>query len=276
MPLRPGHATELARLHHGDEPLIVLNAWDPSSARVAERVGARCVGTTSGGVAAAHGYEDGERIPRAVMLAAVERIAAATSLPVTADLEGGYGSRAEEVAETIRLALEIGVAGFNLEDSHPAERRAAGGPPLRTTSEQCERLRAAREACESLGVRDAVINARVDVFLREIGDPAQRLDLALERAEAYVGAGASCLFPIGLKDRETIAAFTARAGAPVNILYLPGVPSLGELAASGVRRVSLGTGWYRHALGAAERAARAVIEEGKLERIWETSRDRGA
>ena len=269
MSLRPAHATELARLHHADQPLIVLNAWDPASAGVAERVGARCVGTTSGGVAAAHGYQDGERIPRALMLAAVERICAATKLPVTADLEGGYGATPEQVAETIRLAIEIGVAGFNLEDSFPAERRAAGGAPLRTTGEQVERLRAAREACESLGVPDAVINARIDVFLRETGEPARRLDLALERAEAYVAAGASCLFPIGLKDGETIAAFAARAPAPVNILYLPGVPSLGELAASGVRRVSLGTGWHRHALGAAESAARAVMEEGKLERIWE-------
>lgn len=269
MPLRPAHATELARLHHGDQPLIVLNAWDAGSAGVAERVGARCVGTTSGGVAAAHGYQDGERIPRALMLAAVERICAATSLPVTADLEGGYGERPEEVAETIRLALEIGVAGFNLEDSHPAERRAKGGDPLRTIAEQVERLRAAREACDSLGVRDAVINARVDTFLREIGDAEHWLDLALERAEAYVAAGASCLFPIGLKDRETIGKFVARAGAPVNILYLPGVPSLGELTALGVRRVSLGTGWYRYALGAAESAARAVIGEGRLERIWE-------
>ena len=269
MPLRPEHATALARLHHGEEPLIVLNAWDPGSAAVAERVGARCVGTTSGGVAAAHGYQDGESIPRTLMLAAVERIAASTTLPVTADLAGGYGETTEQVAETIRLALEIGVAGFNLEDSFPAVRRAAGGTPLRTTAEQVERLRAAREACESLGVRDAVINARVDVFLREIGEPEQRLELALERAEAYVAAGASCLFPIGLKDRDTIAAFTARAGAPVNILYLPGVPSLAELAAAGVRRVSLGTGWHRCALGAAERAARAVIGEGRLERIWE-------
>jgi 2-methylisocitrate lyase-like PEP mutase family enzyme len=269
MPLRPAHATELARLHHADQPVIVLNAWDPGSAAVAERVGARCVGTTSGGVAAAHGYQDGERIPRAVMLAAVERIAAATSLPVTADLEGGYGATPEQVAETIRLALEIGVAGFNLEDSFSAERRAAGGPSLRTITEQAERLHAAREACEASGVPDAVINARVDVFLRETGEPERRLDLGLERAAAYVAAGASCLFPIGLKDRDTIAAFTARAGAPVNILYLPGAPPLAELTALGVRRVSLGTGWYRHALGAAESAARAVIGEGKLERIWE-------
>lgn len=268
MPTRPAHATELARLHHGDQPLIVLNAWDPGSSGVAERVGARCVGTTSGGIAAAHGYQDGERIPRELMLAAVERIAAATTLPVTADLEGGYGDTPEQVAETIRLALEIGVAGFNLEDSFPAARRAAGGAPLRTIAEQSERLRAAREACESVGLPDAVINARIDVFVREIGEPERRLDLALERAEAYVAAGASCLFPITLKDRETIAAFAARAPAPVNILYLPGVPSLAELAASGVRRVSLGTGWYRCALGAAESAARAVIAEGKLERIW--------
>ena len=269
MPPRPAHATELARLHHADRPLIVLNAWDAGSAAVAERVGANCVGTTSAGVAAALGYQDGERIPRALMLAAVERIAAATTLPVTADLEGGYGATPEQVAETIRLALEIGVAGFNLEDSFPAERRAAGGPPLRTIAEQVERLRAAREACESLGVPDAVINARVDVFVREIGEPERRLDLALERAAAYVAAGASCLFPITLKDRDTIRAFVAGVSAPVNILYLPGVPPLGELAALGVRRVSLGGGWYRCALGAAEAAARAVIGEGRLERVWE-------
>lgn len=268
MPTHPARASELARLHREESFLIVLNAWDAASARAAERAGALCVGTTSGGLAAAHGYADGEFIPRSLVIESIGRMASITTLPLTADLEAGFGETPEQVGETIRLALEAGVAGFNLEDSLPASKRSGGVAALRDLAEQLERLHAAREACEALGVPDAVINARLDVFLREVGAPERRVGLALERAAAYVEAGARCIFPIGVRDGATIAELTAGIGAPVNVLALPGVPSLRELQALGVRRVSVGTGWHRYAIRVAEEAARAVLA-GSAERLWE-------
>jgi 2-methylisocitrate lyase-like PEP mutase family enzyme len=268
MSSRPDRASQLAALHAPGELVVVVNAWDAASAKAAEHAGARCVGTTSGGVSAAYGYADGERIPRALVIAAIEHIAAATDLPVTADLESGYGDSPEAVAETVRLALEAGAAGFNLEDGYPAARRAAQASPIRPIAAQVERLHAAREACHAAGVHDAVINARIDVFLREIGAPERRVDLALERAAAYVAAGARCVFPIGVTDAASIRALTSGIDAPVNVLALPGVPTLRELAELGVRRVSLGTGWHRYAMRMAEGAARDLLADGDLERLW--------
>jgi 2-methylisocitrate lyase-like PEP mutase family enzyme len=261
MSIRPERATELLRLHQrGARILLVINAWDVASAKLVEELGSPCVATTSGGVAAAHGYADGERIDRETVLRAVARIVDGVSVPVTADLEAGYGATPEDVAETVRLALAAGVAGFNLEDGYPPAERARA--VIRDVAEQAERLRAAREACESAGVPDAVINARIDVFLREVSDPARRIDLALERAAAYAAAGARCVFPIGVRDPTAIRELAAGSALPVNVLALPGVPPVRELEAMGVRRVSVGTGLLRCALRAARRAASELRELG--------------
>ena len=270
MTVRPDAATELERLHHGATPLVVLNVWDVFSAKIAERAGARCIGTSSAAVARALGYEDGEMMPRSEMIAAVARIASATKLPVTADLEAGYGATPDDVAETVRLALESGVVGFNIEDGYTAAQRRDRKAPLRQLSEQVERLRAAREACDRAGVPDVVINARVAVFVREVGPPEARVDLTLERAAAYVAAGARCIFPIMVRDRAAIGALVKGIAAPMNVLALPGLPSLRELADLGVPRLSLGGGWHRQAMAAAEQAARAVLGDGDLTALWTT------
>ncbi|HET7463459.1 MAG TPA: isocitrate lyase/phosphoenolpyruvate mutase family protein [Longimicrobium sp.] len=250
MPIRPALATELLRLHHQGEPLLVMNAWDPASARLVQELGFRCVATTSGGVAAAHGYDDGENTPRDLVIAAIERIARVTDLPLTADLEAGFGATPADVAETVRRALEAGAVGFNLEDG-------TGEDGIRDAHEQAERLRAAREACTAAGVPDAVINARIDVFLHQVGDPAGRVDAALERARVYADAGASCLFPAGVRDREQIRALVEGCPLPVNVLVYRDVPPVAELAELGVRRISVGT----RLLHAAMRAVRAAAEE---------------
>jgi 2-methylisocitrate lyase-like PEP mutase family enzyme len=260
MPINPAHATELLRLHHQGEPLLVMNAWDVASAMLVQELGFRCVATTSGGVAMAHGYEDGERISRDELIAAVKRIARATHLPLTVDLEAGFGARPEDVAETVRRVLEAGAAGFNLEDG-----TADGG--IRDAAENAERLRAAREACVAAGVPDAVINARIDVFLHGIGDPAGRVDAALERARLYAEAGASSAFPAGVADADEIRALVAGCPLPVNVLVWRGVPPIPVLAELGVRRVSVGTGWLRCALRAARHAAIEVRDHGTYDAL---------
>lgn len=250
MPIQPALATELLRIHHQGEPLLVMNAWDAASARLVQELGFRCVATTSGGVAAVHGYEDGEHIPRDEVIASIERIARVTELPLTADLEAGFGATPADVAETVRRALEAGAAGFNLEDG-----TRDGG--IRDAHEQAERLRAAREACVAAGVPDAVINARIDVFLHQIGDPDGRVDAALERVRIYAQAGASCAFPAGVREAAQIRALVEGCPLPVNVLVYREVPPIAELAGLGVRRISVGT----RLLHAAMRAVRAAAEE---------------
>ncbi|HEX8905430.1 MAG TPA: isocitrate lyase/phosphoenolpyruvate mutase family protein [Longimicrobiaceae bacterium] len=264
MPVRPALATELLRLHHLEEPLLVMNAWDAASAMLVQELGFRCIATTSGGVAAAHGFDDGEHIPRDEVIAAIARIARATQLPLTADLEAGYGATPADVAETVRLALEAGAVGFNLEDG-------IGRDGIRDAHETAERLRAAREACAAAGVPDAVINARIDVFLHGIGDPAGRVEAALERARIYAQAGASCAFPAGVREPEEIRALVAGSPLPVNVLVVPGVPTVAELAEMGVRRISVGTGWLRCALRAARDAAIEVREQGTYDALLGTA-----
>jgi 2-methylisocitrate lyase-like PEP mutase family enzyme len=265
MPVRPALATELLRLHHADEPLLVVNAWDAASALMVQELGFRCVATTSGGVAAAHGYEDGERIPRDQVIAAVERIARVTHLPLTADMEAGFGATPADVGGTVRQALEAGAVGFNLEDGLEAD----GRETIRDAHENAERLRAAREACIAAGVPDAVINARIDVFLHQIGDPAGRVDAALERARLYAQAGASCAFPAGIRDREQIRAFVAGCPLPVNVLVYRDVPPVAELAALGVSRVSVGSRLLHCAMRAARAAATEIRDHGTYEALFD-------
>ena len=232
----------LRALHDGPDVLVLPNAWDVASARAFAGVpGCRAIATTSGGVSAAHGYPDGERIPRDEMLTSVARIARAVELPVTADLEAGYG----DAAATATAAIEAGAVGMNLED---------GAGPVR---EHVERILAARAAADAAGI-PLVLNARVDVYLRgthELGD-------AIERANAYLGAGADCAFVIGVADRGTIGRLAAAIDGPLNVLAREETPPVAELASLGVRRVSVGSRLFRTGLAAAEAGARELLEHG--------------
>lgn len=231
-------ADELRRLHRG--PILVLpNVWDVGSALlVASLPGCRALATTSSGVAASLGYPDGERIPANEMLAAVGRIARAVDVPVTADLEAGYG----DPAATARAAVAAGVAGLNLEDK--------AGPP----EEHIERIRAVRA---EVG-QELVVNARTDVLLEGTGG----VDEAVARGNAYLAAGADCIFPIGVSDRAAIAALAERIDGPINVLAGSGTPPIAELERLGVARVTFGSGLTRAAYGAAVRAARELLEDG--------------
>jgi 2-methylisocitrate lyase-like PEP mutase family enzyme len=232
-------AETLRELHRGPGILPLPNAWDVASARAfAELPGCVAIATTSGGVARSLGFEDGEQTPRDEMLRAVARIAAAVELPVSADLEAGYG----DPVGTAERAWEAGVVGMNLEDS-----RAGALLPV---DEQVEILRAVRAA-----VPELVLNARVDVFVRRAGG----VDEAVERANAYLAAGADCTYPI-LAPFEDVAELARRIDGPVNVMLKPGAPSLAELERLGVRRATWGTGLATTALAAAAELVRQSLE----------------
>jgi len=238
----------LRRLHQGPRILVLPNVWDVVTARIVEAAGFSALATTSAGVAFALGYPDGERISRAEMVAAVRRIAARVRVPVTADMEAGYGRTPQAAAETAREVIAAGAVGMNLEDA-PAD-----GGGLFDVALQAERVRAARESAEAAGV-PLVINARTDVFLASIGAPETRLSHAVRRLNAYRAAGADCLFAPGVTDRATIATLVREVGGPLNVLAGPGCPPVPELEALGVRRLSLGSGVMRATLGLVRRIA---------------------
>jgi 2-methylisocitrate lyase-like PEP mutase family enzyme len=229
-------AERLRELHAGPDALVLPNVWDAATARVIAAAGFPAIATTSSGVAAALGYRDGEGTPAQEMLAAVARIAGAVSVPVTADLESGYGLSPADLVDGL---LATGAVGLNLEDSDHR-----GAEPLIDAGAQAERIAAVRAAARVRGV-DIVINARVDVHVRQVGPPESRLEEALRRARLYRQAGADCVFPILVDDEATIAAMVARAGAPVNILAIPSAPPVPRLIELGVRRVSFGGGLHR-------------------------------
>ena len=243
-------------MHSGGEVLLLPNVWDVASARVIEEAGFPALATTSAGVAFALGYPDGEKISRAEMLAAVARIARAVKAPVTADVEAGYGNRPEDAALTARAVIEAGAVGMNFEDASGDSRR-----PLVDLSLQLERIHAIRQAAHKLGV-PLVLNARTDVYLLQVGEPATRYDETVRRLRAYCDAGAGCVFAPGVRDAATIARLVSDLHCPLNILAGPGSPSVPELRQLGVARISLGSGPMRAGLGLLRRVANEVKSSG--------------
>lgn len=247
-------ADTLRALHVPGDPLVLVNAWDVASARaVAAHPACRAVATGSAGVAASLGWDDGEQMPVDEALAAVRRIAAAVDLPLTADLEAGYG----DAAATAAGAIAAGAVGMNLEDAdHAAGPRALVDPDVHAAA--VARVVAAGQAA-GVGV---VVNARSDVFLREVGAPEHRVALAAERLNAYLAAGAACGFAPGLIDPDAIAALVRAVDGPVSVLARPGAPSVAQLAALGVARISVGSHPFRWVLAATARYAAEVHERG--------------
>ena len=255
-------ALRFLRLHKGPAMLVLPNAWDVASARMFEASGFNALGTTSAGIAYSLGYPDGQRIPREEMLAAIRRIAAAVTIPVTADVEAGYGPWPEDVANTVRAVLDAGAVGLNLED-------AANDLVMFDLAQQVERVHAAREAASAAGV-PLVINARTDVYLIH-GEGEGRFDDALRRLTAYRDAGATCLFLPGVRDPNLIARMVRALSAPLNVLAGPGTPRAGDLENMGVARLSLGSGPMRAAMGMLRQVARELIEEGTYDLMFENA-----
>ena len=247
-------ATQLKKLHHGPKILVLANAWDAISARIVEEIGFPAVATTSAGVAATLGYPDGQRVSRDEMLGVVARIASAVQIPVTADMEAGYGTTSEEMAETARELIAAGAVGLNLEDMTGDDENSQVDLPL-----QVEKIRAIQEASSAAGV-PLVINARTDIYLMPIGPAETRFERTVERLRAYAKAGAGSVFAPAVRDAETIAKLVKAVEAPLNILLLPGVPNLNELEKLGVARASIGSGLMRATLGATRKIATAMFE----------------
>lgn len=249
-------AREFLALHGGPKILVLPNAWDVASARIFEDAGFPAIGTSSAGVAFSLGYPDGEKIPRGEMLAAVRHIADAVEVPVSADVEAGFGRTPEEVADTAREVIAAGAVGMNLEDG------VEGKPEsLSDVNRQKEIIVAVLGAAASARV-PLVLNARTDIFLYGIGPAETRLTRAMERLNAYRAGGAQSLFAPGVKDKETITQLTRGVAGPLNILATVGTPSVAQLQQLGVARVSVGSGPMRSTLGFLGRMARQLREEG--------------
>jgi 2-methylisocitrate lyase-like PEP mutase family enzyme len=239
-------AEALLRLHDRTRVLVLPNAWDVASARAIEEAGFPAIATTSAGIAAVLGYPDGQNVSRDEMLEMVARIARKLRVPLTADLEAGYG----DAGETVRRALQAGAVGMNLED-------AKHGGGLVPMAEHVEQVQKARAAAKDVHF---VINARCDAFFTKIdGDP---FDTAIQRGRAYLAAGADCIFYPGLRDVELIGRIVKILNAPVNLLAGPGTPPIAKLAELGVARVSAGSGTMRAALTAGLRAAEELRDHG--------------
>jgi 2-methylisocitrate lyase-like PEP mutase family enzyme len=252
-------ADALRALHHGHRPLVLANAWDAASARLVEQVGFPAVATSSAGIAFALGYADGERIGRREMLGVVRRIAAAVSVPVTADLEAGYGLGAAAMERTTRDLVSAGAVGLNLEDARGRTRRR-----LVSAAAQVERIRAVRATAASLDV-PVVINARTDVF--HFMKEARAAGEAVARGNAYLEAGADCVFVPFVRAADVVAQLVQGIRGPVNILAAPGAPTVADLAALGVRRISTGSGPMRATLGLARRVAEELRDRGSYDLI---------
>lgn len=249
-------AEKFRQLHHQSSPLVLPNVWDAASARIFAQAGFSALATTSSGVAAALGYSDGQHISRDLMIEALARITRVVECPVTADIEAGYGDSIAEVLQTVKAAIAAGAVGINIEDSLKQQEKT-----LVDVAYQVELLKALRALAASLDI-PFVINARVDVFLLAIGEPESRFEHTVQRANAYLQAGADCIYPIGTLKSAVIASLVKAINGPINILGGSPAPILPELARLGVARVSLAGGLMRSALGHLQTIAQELLAHG--------------
>ncbi len=254
MPTPKALAEQFRSLHVAGNPLVLFNIWDVGTAKAVAAAGARAIATGSWSVAAANGYDDGERVPFEFVIANLKRIVSASELPVSIDLESGYAEKPVDVSRSIARVIEAGAVGCNLEDSLPAD------GALRDPADNAKRIAQARAGAESVGI-PFFINARTDGFLQtpRNGHDLALLRAALERGRAYAGAGADGLFIPGLVDPGLIERAARESLLPLNIMKSAHAPSLAELAALGVARVSHGPGPYRAMMKALEDACHEAM-----------------
>ena len=246
-------AVALRALHHRPEPLVFVNVWDGASARIIEAAGFPAIATSSAGVAYVDGFPDGQAISRDGMLAHVKVIANVVDVPVTADLEGGYGPTVDDAIATTRGAIAAGAVGMNFEDSLP-------NGSLLSPDAHAERVRAVRRTGGELGV-PFVINARTDVY-HAPGSEEDRFTETVARAKAYLAAGADCIFIPFISDGALIGRLCAAIPGPVNVLAGAASPDVAALTKLGVHRISLGGGPAAHLLAVLQRVAIDVREHG--------------
>jgi 2-methylisocitrate lyase-like PEP mutase family enzyme len=297
-------ASRLLELHHGSQPLVLINAWDAASAAMVEHCGLPAIATSSAAMANALGFPDGQYLPWPQMLEAVARVCRAVKVPVTADIESGFAANVTALETSITQIIKAGAVGVNLEDVMPAnpalqddDHQNAGaknadpvrhGSPLFPLREQIARIQSARRAAQAAGIH-LVINARTDAYWQAGVEPAEAMRNTLERGKAYLQAGADCIFIPGLQNPDHIKTVIdyLRANPPsvdplpadrlsiehgepaINILAGPGVPSIPELAKLGVKRVSYGSGPHRAAMGLLRRIASEAKASGTFQALTE-------
>lgn len=247
-------------MHAGPAPLVLLNAWDAASAAVFVRAGARALGTTSAGVAWCAGYGDGERMAFADLLRVVSNICRVAQVPVSVDVERGFGADTAEVARNVAAVIDAGAIGVNIEDGVDPATNALW--PARIAA---ERMAAIRAVASARGI-PLFINARTDVYFLPVPHPQHRFEEAAERLTQYARAGADGAFAPGLTDTREIAKLAARVALPLNVYAgYAGVPRVAHLAAAGARRISVGCGPLQGLLGQAEIMAREILERGSYD-----------
>ncbi|MFW5709761.1 MAG: isocitrate lyase/PEP mutase family protein [Chloroflexota bacterium] len=226
--------------HIKGDPLLLHNVWDAGTARLVEQIGARAIATGSLAVAAAHGYDDGEQLPFDLVVANARRIVSAVNVPVSIDIEGGYGQDTDTISANIAQIIEAGAVGVNFED------QIIGKDELYPVNEQCRRIAAVRQAADTLSL-PLFINARTDIFLKLAPERHEQrhVDEAIERAEAYAGAGADGFFVPGLRNPTTIETLCRQISLPINIMFLPDSMTLDQTRTLGVARISYGPYLYQ-------------------------------
>jgi 2-methylisocitrate lyase-like PEP mutase family enzyme len=244
---------------HREGPIAVLpNAFDVATARLIARHEPVAIGTTSAAMAAIAGYADGERIDRDGMLAAIARIVVAVDVGVSADIEAGYGDEVDDAAAIATRLIEMGVVGLNIQDTgHPSGQWGGGLLPVERASAKIAAIRAVADRARM----PLVINARTDTFLEE-GDQVAN---AITRGNAYLAAGADCVFAPGVAEAGDISRLVAGLDGPLNVYAGPATPPVADLEALGVRRVSVGCGPYQACLALVDRATRELLGSGRYD-----------
>jgi 2-methylisocitrate lyase-like PEP mutase family enzyme len=249
------------QLHSQSSTFVLPNAWDASSARIFQESGFKAIGTTSAGMAISLGYSDGENLPFEKLIEALKMIVNSVNVPVSADIEAGYGTSIEEVVENVRQIILTGAVGINLEDG-------TGNPedPIFDVSLQAEKITAIKELSQSLNM-PLFINARTDLYWLNIGDSVLRLQSAINRAKAYQKAGADCIFIPGVKNIDTIEKLRKEISCPINLLAGSDTPSLNWLSETGIERVSCGSAPFRATITLLRKISEDIINHGYFHRM---------
>jgi 2-methylisocitrate lyase-like PEP mutase family enzyme len=254
--------------HHDREILALCNSWDAGSSKLVEASGYKAVATTSMGIAASRGYPDCQVIRRQEMIEVIRGIVSAVHVPVTVDIEAGYGNDLGEIIDSVKEIIATGIVGINIEDSIDLR------PELIDTTEFCERISAIRDLSDSLGFH-LVINARTDSFYTSQGSPQEKLSESIRRGNRYREAGADCIFVQPVWERETISTLVKEIDAPINILANPGAhaglpPSVRELQELGVARLSMGSSVMKATLSLIKRIADELATRGTYDLLLDS------
>ncbi|MFC7393987.1 isocitrate lyase/PEP mutase family protein [Scopulibacillus cellulosilyticus] len=256
-------AKKFSKLHKQNTVFVLPNAWDVISAKIFEECGFEAIGTTSAGIAASLGFKDGQNIPLEKMIGTIKNIVSSVNIPVSADIEAGYGSTVNEVLNTVKRVIEAGAVGINIEDG-------TGDPehPVFDISLQKEKIKAIKNL--SISTDTALfINARTDMYWLDVGNPYQRFQETIKRAEAYEEAGADCIFVPGLNDLEVIRALRQKISCPINLLVSPEMPSTTELSKIGIERLSCGSAPFRSTVTLLKEICEEIKNQRTFHRITE-------